>query len=119
MTTASTAITPGNDDIIDNEATTKEHRDAVVNSNKGKMRKRLPTSGEESSDDNGTTTRVSKKQWGNAGNANEGVPVVRGNKSAAVQKVLKVRPFTFIWYSINNLLHTERERSQKCRSCRW
>jgi len=76
-------------------------------------------SGEESSDDNGTTTRVSKKQRGNAGNANEGVPVVRGNKSAAVQKVSKVRPFTFIWYSINNLLRTERERSQKRRSCRW
>ena len=63
----------------------------VINSNKGKMRKRLPTSGEESNTENETMTRVSKKQCGSAGNANEGIPAIMGNKSAAVQNMSEVR----------------------------
>ena len=63
----------------------------AVNSNKGKTRKRFPTSGEESNTENETMTRVSKKQCGSAGNANKGIPVITGNKSAAVQNVSEVR----------------------------
>ena len=54
--------------------------------NKGKARKQLLTSDEVSDDDDRTVVRPQKKQQVVAGP----ILVVKGNQSAAIQKVLKV-----------------------------
>ena len=83
----------------------KSYRDAVVNGSKGKTRK-LPTSDEESTNEDAATTREPKKQRRNA-DVSEQIAEVTKNKRTAVHKASKVRSSVFIWYSENNLLRTE------------